>query len=229
MARKPSRRSFAAPGWSEAQAAALDALLAAKAGESGPMGYCELAGFLFALACAPELVRPSEWLPEVLGENLEAFGPLPDVRDAMNLVMGLYNHINREVLEGDPALPAGIAVRELAIENFGPEAPLGRWAQGYSSGQMWLEETWDAHVGNAPDSADEGSLDEVLGTLMMVLGFFASRRFAKGCIEEWEKPLPLESAAARMLEVFPEAMRELAALGRGLEDAARAKARAPAS
>ena len=192
------------------------------------MGYCEMAGFLFALACAPELVRPSEWIPEVLGESMNAFGSLAEAQDAMNLVMALNNHINREVLEGNPALPAGIAVHELAIENFGPEAPLGRWAHGYSGGQMWLEETWDAHVGNAPDSADEGPLDEVLGTLMMALGFFASRRFAEACIKEWEKPLPLERAATRMLEVFPEAMRELAALGRGLEEAARAKARAPA-
>jgi yecA family protein len=225
MARKRTGKSFVAPGWSRSQAAALDALLAAKARDGGPMGYCEMAGFLFALACAPELVMPSEWIPEVLGENKAAFGSLAEARETMNLVMGLYNHINREVLEGNPALPAGIAVRELAVENFGPEAPLGRWAQGYSSGQMWLEETWDAHVGNNPDAVDEGSLDEVLGTLMMALGFFASRRFAEGCIEEWEKPLPLEAAAARMLEVFPDAMRELAALGRGLEEAARASPR----
>jgi yecA family protein len=221
MARKRSRKSFTAPGWGKPQAEALDALLASKVGEHGPMGYCEMAGFLFALACAPELVMPSEWIPEVLGENKAAFGSLAEARDMVNLVMGLYNHINREVLEGNPALPAGIAVREPAVDNFGPEAPLGRWAQGYSSGQMWLEETWDAHVGNDPDAVDEGALDEVLGTLMMALGFFASRRFAEGCIEEWEKPLPLETAAARMLEVFPDAMRELAALGRGLEEAAR--------
>jgi Uncharacterised protein family (UPF0149) len=126
MARKRFRKSFTAPGWGKPQAEALDALLAPKAGEDGPMGHCEMAGFLFALACAPDLVMPSEWIPEVLGENKAAFG------------------------------------------------------------------------------------------------FFARRRFAEGCIEEWEKPLPLEAAAARVLEVFPDAMRELAALGRGLAQAARA-------
>ncbi len=109
MARKLANKSFVAPGWSAAQAATLDAGLAAKAGEGGPMGYCEMAGFLFAVACAPELVRPSEWLPEILGENMDAFGSLAEVQDTLNL--------------------------------------------------------------------DEESLDEVLGTLMMALGFFASRPF----------------------------------------------------
>ncbi len=89
MARKPANKSFIAPGWSRAQAATLDAVLAAKAGDGGPMGYCEMAGFLFAVACAPELVRPSEWLPEILGESMETFGSLEEVQDTMNLVMGL--------------------------------------------------------------------------------------------------------------------------------------------
>ncbi len=57
MIRKSSQESFVAPGWSRSQAAVLDAVLAAKAREGGPMGYCEMAGFLFAVACAPELVR----------------------------------------------------------------------------------------------------------------------------------------------------------------------------
>jgi yecA family protein len=226
MARKRTSKSSIAPGRSRSQAAALDALLAAKARDGGPMGYCEMAGFLFAVACAPELVMPSEWIPAILGEGMDAFGSLAEVQDAMNLVMALNNHINREVLERNPKLPPGIEARKVPMDNFGPEAPLGRWAQGYSSGQMWLEETWDAHLKDSPESLNEETLDEVLGTLMMALGFFASRRFAESCIKEWENPLPMAAAAARMLEVFPEAMRELAALGRGLEEVARAGKRA---
>ena len=63
---------------------------------------------------------------------------------------------------------------------------------------------------------------------MMVLGFFASREFAESIIQEWSEPKPLKQAARRMLELLPDAMRELAVLGRGIDDAARELARKPA-
>lgn len=209
--------------WTEPQAEALRNALAAQKGP-GALGYCELAGFLFALACVPELVQPSEWVPEVLGEGPGAFGSIEEAQRVVTLVMGLHNHINREVLERRPSLPAGIEVRDNPMENFGPDAPLGQWARGYSEGQTWLEDTWEDYL---PD-ADDDPLNAELGTLMMVLGFFASREFAEACVREWPRPLPLESAARKMLEVLPDAMRDLADLGRGLEDARRELARAPA-
>lgn len=49
------------------------------------MGYCELAGFLFALACSPEPVMPSEWIPRVLGEGNGAFGSLEEAQRVMDL------------------------------------------------------------------------------------------------------------------------------------------------
>lgn len=228
MTRKPTDETLVAPQWTEAQAEALRAALAAKSGEGAPMGYCEMAGFLFAVACAPELVKPSAWIPAVLGENVNAFGSLAEAQDTMNLVMGLHNHINREVFERNPTLPAGIAVREDPMQNFGPEAPLGQWARGYAEGQLWLEDTWDAHLPDDLEPDDEEPLDEVLGPLMMVLGFFASREFGEACANESSNPQPLAVAAGKMLDLFPDAMRELAALGRAIEDAEREIARGPA-
>jgi hypothetical protein len=45
--------------WTETQAQALRAALAARGSERGALGYCELAGFLFALACSPDPVMRS--------------------------------------------------------------------------------------------------------------------------------------------------------------------------
>lgn len=161
--------------WAEPQAEALREALQAQQRE-GTLGYCELAGFLFAVACAPELVKPSEWIPEVLGEGPDGFGSLEDAQRVMNLVMGQHNHINQGVLERRPSLPAGIAVHDDPMQNFGPDAPLGQWARGYSGGQLWLEETWDAH---SPEGADDDDDPAGPGGLMMVPGFFASREFAE--------------------------------------------------
>lgn len=210
--------------WGEPQAEVLRKALEAQKRE-GTLGYGELAGFLFAVACAPELVKPSEWIPEVLGEGLGELGSLDEAQRVLNLVMSLHNHINREVLERKPSLPAGITVRADPMENFGPDAPLGQWARGYSDGQLWLEETWDAHLPGRDDDDDDPA---GLGGLMMVLGFFASREFAESIVREWSQPKPLDQAARKMLSLLPDAMRELATLGRGIEDARRELARTPA-
>ena len=208
--------------WTALQAQELGAALAAR-GDAG-VGYCELAGFLFAVACAPEPVMPSEWIPEVLPRGERDFDSFEEAQRVMDLIMALHNRINREVLERKPALPAGIEVRANAMENFGPQVPLGQWAAGFGAGQLWLEETWTRCLGV---EADAGSLDEALGGLNAALSFFTSRELA----ERWLPKMPgnptLEEAARRTLEALPTAMRALADIGRGLDEERRARARTP--
>ena len=213
--------------WTREHAEALRAALGTKAGgKGGALGYRELAGFLFALACAPELVKPAEWLPVVLGEGREAFGTREEAQRILDLVMRLYNHINLQVLERSPSLPADVEVRPEPMDNFAPDAPLSQWARGFSDGHSWLEESWDAWLDTGPEE-DADELDKSLGAIMMVLGFFASRTFAEGCIAEMEQPRPLEELAPKMLEALPDAMLELAEIGRGLYEAGLAR-RTPA-
>jgi len=184
---RASMQATSAPAdWAEPQAEALREALQAQERE-GTLGYCELAGFLFAVACAPELVKPSEWIPEVLGERPDGFGSLEDAQRVMNLVMGLHNHINRGVLERRPSLPAGIAVHDDPMQNFGPGAPLGQWARGYFGGRLC---------------------------------FFASREFAESVVRG---VVAAQAARAGCAKDARDAARcdarELAMLGRGIEDA----------
>ena len=204
--------------WTREHAQALRAALGPRAGEAdAPFRYCELAGFLFALACAPELVKASEWLPLVLGEDPEAFGSEEQAQRLLDLVMRLYNHVNLQVLERTPSLPAGVDVRPEPMDNFAPDAPLSQWARGFSHGHAWLEKTWDACLEAEPKAeADVEVLDETLGAIMVVLGFFASRAFAEGCVAEMKRRRTVEALAPKMLANIPEAMRELAQIGRGL-------------
>lgn len=212
--------------WTEAEARDLEAALAPHAGEDGALGYCEAAGFLFAVACSPELVKPSEWIPMVLGEDGPGFADLAEARRTMDLVMRLYNHVNDGVFERAPRLPAGIEADADPMKNFGPEGTLGRWATGYAYGQSWLEETWDEYVPSAPES-DSDSLDKDLGGLMLILSYFASREAGMEFHAEGDRRDSFEDFSAFVLENFHPALTGFAELSRDIEEAVR-KARTPA-
>jgi uncharacterized protein len=209
--------------WDEARAEALRVALEARG--VGAISYAELSGFLFAVACSPELVAPSEWIARVFGGEDRALASFDQAQGLVYLTMDLYNRINLEVLERKPSLPAGIEVRADPMENFGPHAPLGLWAAGFGAGQLWLEQTWEDWLRDEPDRR---TLDETLGGLQGALAFFATRELA----EKWLPKMPgkptLEQAAQRVLSMLPQAMAGLADIGRGLEEARRRRTRTPA-
>jgi yecA family protein len=203
----------------DALRAALDPLAAE---DGGPLGFEELAGFLFAVACYPELVKPSEWIPLAFLDGAGTLGSPEEDQRTFELVTRLHNHINRLVLERAPSLPAGIAPRAAPSENLADDAPLSLWAQGFSYGQECLNDGWATWL-QAESDADTEALEKTFGASVIVLKFFASREFAQACLREMAYPEPLGQLAARMLELLPAAMAQLATLGRGLEDVAHAR------
>lgn len=84
--------------------------------------------------CDPDIVRPSESLPEVLGESHGNLADLNEAQHALQLLMGFYNDINRGVLERRPGLPWGCELRVDPIANLEEGAPLSRWARGFGEG-----------------------------------------------------------------------------------------------
>jgi uncharacterized protein len=61
------------------------------------MNLEQLDGFFAALICGPDLVRPSEYLPEIWGgsemADEEAFASQPQLKDFLDLVMRHWNAI----------------------------------------------------------------------------------------------------------------------------------------
>ena len=47
----------------------LTSFLAAPQRPEGMLTFHKLQGFLFAMACAPALIKPSEWLPLIFNEQ----------------------------------------------------------------------------------------------------------------------------------------------------------------
>ena len=66
----------------------------------------ELQGFLLAVACAPELVKPSEWIPVVFGRHEAEYESLEEAQAIIGELMALYNLVNAAVVEDRAALPS---------------------------------------------------------------------------------------------------------------------------
>jgi uncharacterized protein YecA (UPF0149 family) len=97
------------------------------------------------------------------------------------------------------------------MDNLNADAPLSQWAQGFGMGSDYLSEVWDAYT--------QDEFDEELGALLMTLTFFTSRKLAEACHQETNGKSNLEQLAQSVMEVFPEAMREYAHLGRSIYQA----------
>ena len=60
------------------------------------MNLEQLDGFLAALICGPEIVRPSEYLPVICGDDIvleDSFGAQPVLQDFLSLIMRHWNVI----------------------------------------------------------------------------------------------------------------------------------------
>jgi len=188
--------------------AALRSFLEHPSRPAAALSYHELQGFLFAVASAPELIAPSEWMPMVFGEDEAAFARHEEAETILAALMQVYNDVNGGVYEGRAALPADCEFRADVLANFEDDAPVGHWSRGFLRGYQWLEKTWEQYV------IEE--LDEEFAALLVTLTFFASRTLAAGyCRELGDRTV--SDLAPAMREAFPEALRQFARLGRGIQ------------
>lgn len=192
------------------QARALQAFLDSPSRPRKPLGYFESAGFLFAVCCNPDLVQPSEWLPEILGKDSGDLADLEEAQRVLQWLMGFYNDINHGVFGGRPELPWGCEVQPEPLANLDEAAPLSRWARGFGEGYDWLQESW-------PDDLP-AELDQGLGSCLMVLTFFSKRSLAEMYWKESRRTdYPFEAMARKMQDMLLPTMAAYADLGRSLQ------------
>jgi uncharacterized protein len=173
----------------------------------GTLRYHELQGFLFAIACAPELVRPSEWMPIVFGEHEAGYESLEEAQAVLGELMALYNSVNTAVAAEHATLPTDCRFRRQVLANLDEGAPIAQWSRGFMRGHQWLEESWDPYVPT--------ELDDELAALLMTLSFFASRKIAEAFCAE-TKQQDLTALATTIRRVFSGAVAEYAHLGRSI-------------
>ena len=197
---------------SAADASALSTFLRSRNRPEGTLKFHELQGFLFTIACSPETVQPSEWLPIISNEEEIGFRDETEAQQVLNWIMTLYNQVNSSVLERSDSMPAGCEFQPDILTNFDNKASVSQWSRGFAFGHDWLAEVWDLDL---PES-----LDEECGACVMALSFFSSRQLAEAYFAEVDTPegqataKSFEQFAENVSELFPEALPSYAHLGR---------------
>lgn len=98
----------------------------------------ELDGFFAALACCPELVPPSEFLPLILGREI-AEEPALSNEEALRLFLDLVGHHWNQVIE---AFATGDFFVPLLLEDEDGKAYGNNWAIGFMRGMALREDAW---------------------------------------------------------------------------------------
>jgi uncharacterized protein len=189
---------------------ALRAFLEDRRRPSGTLRYHELQGFLFAVASAPELVTPSEWIPAIFDDQQPEYESVDEATTVMSELVAVYYAINAPVREHRPALPSDCRFRDDVLANLDDNAPIAQLSRGFVQGHQWLEESWDPYV---PEE-----LDDDVGAMLMTLSFFSSRAIAEAFCTEAKEP-NLTRLASTLRRVFPRAMAEYAGLGESIQQA----------
>jgi len=123
---------------SDAQLTELDGFLARVDG--GKIANTEaLDGFFAALACCPDLVMPSEYMPVIQRGETEdgdlVFESLEEAQRFMTLVGLHWNYVNHQLSEGEVYLPL---VRENQRGKYGGND----WANGFLTGTRLRHDSW---------------------------------------------------------------------------------------
>ena len=183
----------------------------------GTLSFQELQGFLYSVACSPELIPPSAWIPVISDEEDIGFEDEDEGQRIMSLIIGLYNGINHTVMDRSDKMPSGCKFRTEIEDNFDPELAMSQWSRGFMVGHDWLTEVWDACLPK--------ELDEDVGSASMVLSFFSSRRLAEMYhLESTTTPrhrrpnVPFNEFAEKVRELFPAALSSYAHIGRRISE-----------
>ena len=102
------------------------------------MNLEELDGFFCALIAGPEVVMPSEYMPEVFGSETRethAFRTLAKASEILGLLMRHWNDIAGTLLKGEVHVP-------LLLEDENGMAHGNDWARGFIRGSHLRHEGW---------------------------------------------------------------------------------------
>lgn len=125
-----------ATGWplSDQEYEVLDEYLAGiEHGES--MTLEELDGFFCALVAGPELVPPSEFIPEVFGGDAPPFRDMEEARKITDLLMRHWNGISNTMAKGEIYMP-------YLLEDEDGVTTANEWAQGFLVGISMRNDAW---------------------------------------------------------------------------------------
>jgi yecA family protein len=189
----------------------LASFLSSVAAPADSLTLMELRGFLFALCCAPAMIKPSGWMPEVFNHRQPNYASSEEEAFISLALVRLYNSIMAEVNDGTPQLPAACRYREPCEANFKPGAALHEWCAGFNQGYLMMYEQWESCV------REDEELMAAVGYMVLTLGFFDDDEESRQMLGlAFDVDLPLKEMAPVVRSQMPQVMREFARIGRSL-------------
>jgi yecA family protein len=130
--------------------------------------YYQLQGLLFAIACSPEVIKPSEWFELIWLDDEPQFDDEFDARTFYRQVVALADHI-AEMIQQRRFLPFSASYSECWQSQF------SQWCEGLLLGHHYLEDLWLIAMEDLGDQIVGDDIDTVLG----LANTFADRVSAK--------------------------------------------------
>jgi len=135
------------------------------------MSLPEVYGFLFTVCCSPEPVDTAEWIGVVFNGEDPAYKSDEKKTKIEAALLEVFAEVDAQLQTDEPQLPEWIEVLQPAEENFGDEALLAFWADGFFDGVDWLEDVWNSSLD------EEGK--QVWDTAVKTLAYFSHRDAAR--------------------------------------------------
>lgn len=125
-------------------------------GREAVLSYHQLQGFLFAIACSPEPIKPSEWFDLIWLDDEPQFENEDEARSFFRLVVALADHI-ANMTRQRRFLPFSARYSERW------RVELGEWCDGLLLGHHYLEDLWMIAMDDVNDQALIDDIEASLG------------------------------------------------------------------
>jgi yecA family protein len=123
------------------------------------LSYFQLQGFLFAIACSPEQIKPSEWFDVIWLNDEPQFDQEEDARTFFRLLVSLSDYIASSVCQR----------RYLPFDSqyaVSFQAHLAEWGEGFLLGHQYLDDIWCLALEDLDDIAFDESVEAALSLAM---------------------------------------------------------------
>jgi len=122
--------------------ALLEPFLESTARPKCTMNFCQLDGYVHALAAGPSKARPSDWMPLIFAGENPAFDTEDESKKITKELIWLYNFHNEQASNGLCQLPCDHHYTEIQSDRIGLE----QWARGFLQGYIVWQNIWDQYL-----------------------------------------------------------------------------------
>lgn len=132
-------------------------------------------GFITAMAAAPHLINPNEWLAFLWGGDEQSpFDTHEQLESYANIIVDIWNHERKALLSGSWAWPEGCALDDMEIVNDATRDFSGGLLQGWSLAR----DDWETLM---PEHSEESAL---LGGVILSISLLYDPETALAAMQE---------------------------------------------